>query len=181
MGYILKQHEAIKVLTDFARSGRVVFTLSDLATLFPDDSKRALREAIVRLLNTSILTRVCNGVFVNTLAQPPNDLLEAIAKTIRRGEFNYVSLESALSEYGVISQIPIDRLTVMTTGRSAEYRTAYGVIEFIHTKRTITDILASTVAVGRPLRLARREAAYRDLKRVGRNLHLVDEDELHEN
>ncbi len=36
------------------------------------------------------------------------------------GEYNYVSLESMLSEYGLISQIPIDRLTVMTTGRNVK-------------------------------------------------------------
>ncbi len=43
--------------------------------------------------------------------------IEYVAKSLRRGEYNYISLESALSKYGVISQIPIDRLTVMTTGR----------------------------------------------------------------
>ncbi len=41
-------------------------------------------------------------------------------------------LESALSEYGVISQIPIDRLTIMTTGRKGHYKTPYGTIEFTH-------------------------------------------------
>lgn len=47
-----------------------------------------------------------------------NGSLELVA----RGEYNYISLESALSEYGIISQIPIDRLTIMTTGRKGEYK-----------------------------------------------------------
>lgn len=99
--------------------------------------------------------------------------LELIAKTLRRGEYNYISLESALSEYGIISQIPIDRLTIMTTGRKGEYKTSYGVIEFTHTKRSVTDILDNIHSVGRPLRMASKQAAERDLKRVGRNSYLA--------
>ena len=102
-------------------------------------------------------------------------MLEEIAVSKRRGEFSYVSLESALCEFGVISQIMIDRITVMTTGRSAEITTPWGVIEFTHTARTGRDIYDSTLHMeGRPLRIARLEAALRDLRRVGRNLHMVD-------
>ncbi len=42
-------------------------------------------------------------------------------------------------------------------------------------------ILDGTVDVGRPLRLARARTALHDLRRVNRNLHLVDLDELAEN
>lgn len=104
--------------------------------------------------------------------------IEHVARALRRGEYNYVSLESALSEYGVISQIPLDRLTVMTTGRKGVYHTALGTIEFIHTKRKPTAILEGVVDAGRPLRLATPHTAWRDLKRVGRNTHLVNADEL---
>lgn len=100
-------------------------------------------------------------------------LLEAIAANLRRGEVCYVSLESALAEYGVISQIPLDRLTVMTSGRSGEIRTPYGVLEFTHSARTELELLSRSIDVERPLRLASKEAAVGDLKRVGRNLHLL--------
>jgi hypothetical protein len=106
------------------------------------------------------------------------DTLELIARTLRRGAYNYVSLESALSEWGAISQIPVGRLTVMTTGRKGEYKTPYGVIEFTHTKRPLTEVLASGVERGRPLRIASKQAALRDLKRVGRNTHLLIAEEL---
>jgi len=105
-------------------------------------------------------------------------LIEQIAVALRRGYYSYTSLESALSEYGAISQIPVDRLTVMTTGRKGVYRTRWGTIEFTHTKRSPADILDHTCDVGRPLRMATPQAAWRDLKRVGRNTHLVDESEL---
>ncbi len=104
--------------------------------------------------------------------------IEHVARALRRGEYNYVSLESALSEYGVISQIPVDRLTVMTTGRKGVYGTPVGTIEFVHTKRKLSAILAGVVDVQRPLRLATAQTAWRDLKRVGRNTHLVNEGKL---
>lgn len=104
--------------------------------------------------------------------------IEHVARTLRRGEYSYLSLESALSEYGVISQIPVNRLTVMTTGRKGMYETPVGTIEFVHTKRKPTEILAGVVDVNRPLRLATAQTAWRDLKRVGRNTHLVNEGEL---
>ncbi len=105
------------------------------------------------------------------------DTLEEVAKTLRRGEYNYVSLESALSEYGIISQIPVGRITVVTTGRKGEYRTPYGIIEFTHTKRPLSEVLESMIDRQRPLRVATKEAALRDLRRVGRNTHLIDSEE----
>ncbi len=178
----VKKSEAIKRLVEYDKRGRYVFTNSDFAKIFHEDNERTLRASIKRLLDDGLLVRAINGVYVNNLAQSRgSDTLELIAKNIRRGEYNYVSLESALAEFSVISQIPIDRLTVMTTGRTAEYKTPYGMIEFTHTKRSLTDILANTLLVGRPLRLATKQAAYRDLKRVGRNIHLVNEDALYEN
>jgi hypothetical protein len=83
-----------------------------------------------------------------------------------------------LSEYGAISQIPINRMTVMTTGKSGVVDTPYGVIEFTHTKRGVADILNRTAqSKGRPLRIATQEAAIRDLLRVGRNANMIDQGE----
>ena len=76
--------------------------------------------------------------------------------------------------------MPIDRITIMTTGRKGEYKTPYGIIEFTHTKRSVNDIIEGIVETNRPLRLAKKDIAYRDLKRVGRNLHLVNERDLYE-
>ncbi|MFC6439756.1 type IV toxin-antitoxin system AbiEi family antitoxin [Bowmanella sp. JS7-9] len=177
----MRKTDAVKAFAEYDKRGRYVFNNADLAKIFHEDNERALRAGIKRLLDDQLLVRVINGIYVNELSQSKgSNTLEQIAKTIRRGEYNYVSLESALSEYGVISQIPVDRLTVMTTGRSAEYKTPYGTIEFTHTKRSPTDILEGTLLVDRPLRLATKQVAYRDLKRVGRNTHLVDEEALHE-
>lgn len=175
----MEQSAAIKVLSEWARAGRVVFTVGDLAKLFPGDQRRTLLAALGRLVEEGVLARACRGVYVVVLTgEPGSDVIERIAVALRRGHYSYTSLESALSEYGAISQIPIDRLTAMTTGRSGVYTTPWGTIEFTHTKRSVADILANTRSVGRPLRLAKPQAAWRDLKRAGRNTHLVDEQAL---
>lgn len=187
LGYYCPVTKGAMLLTTASRrlrewdvQGRWVFTRRDLARLFPEDSPRALNKGIARLVARGLLERACRGVYINPLARHKDShLLERVAVAMRRGEYNYLSLESALSEHGAISQIPLDRLTVMTTGRKGEYRTPYGVIELTHTARPAQDILANTVVVPeRPLRVATPETAWRDLKRVGRNLALVDREAL---
>lgn len=167
-------------LKAWGKQGRYVFLLRDLEKLFPEDSPKAFKEAMNRHVRDGFIERACRAVYVNGEAVSRDRFtLERIARVLRSGHYNYISLESALSDYGVISQIPMDRLTIMTTGKSGVYQTTYGVIEFTHTKRTVSSILESTRVVNeRPLRLATKKAAWRDLKRVGRNTHLVDLREL---
>lgn len=171
----MKQSEAILRLNEWDLEGRYIFQHRDLKKIFHEDTERNLNETLKRLVKNQILERVARGIYLYTLSKDrfSANTLEIIAKTLRRGEYSYVSLESALSEYGVISQIPVDRLTVMTTGRKGEYKTRYGVIEFTHTKKSVPDIVDSIRRVGRPLRVATEETAIRDLKRVGRNVHLI--------
>ena len=171
---------AIQMLNKLDKQGRYVLNLYDLAKMFPEDNPKTLHEGLNRLVKAGLLSRACRGVYVNDKAQGFDSyVIEHIAKALRTGEYNYVSLESILSEYGLISQIPIDRLTVMTTGRSGTYKTPFGVIEFIHTKRSVNDIVDSILSVpGRPLRIAKKDTALRDLKRVGRNIHLLTQEGL---
>ncbi len=165
---------ALKRFIDWDKKGRYVFTLADLRKIFPEDSPKTLQAGLNRLVKGSMLARPVRGVYLFNFAHSHDSYaIEHIAKALRRGEYNYISLESALSEYGVISQILIDRLTVMTTGRKGLYHTPLGTIEFTHTKRQQEDILASITQADRPLRLAKLECALRDLKRVGRNTQLV--------
>ena len=175
----MKALEAVKTLSLWDRRDRSVFAMADLRRIFPERSEKTFTEGLRRLVAQGVLERAARGVYVNTLSQRSRRyLIEEIAVCMRRGEYSYVSLESALSEFGAISQIPISRITVMTTGRGGLIETRYGDIEFTHTARPVRDILGNTLVMeGRPLRIARVEAALRDLKRVGRNLHMVDMDE----
>ncbi|WP_318372908.1 type IV toxin-antitoxin system AbiEi family antitoxin [Enterobacter sp.] len=170
---------ALKKFTEWDKQGRYVFTLADLNKIFAEDSPKTLQAGLNRLVKDGLLARPVRGIYVFNFAHSQDSYtIEHIARALRRGEYNYVSLESALSEYGIISQIPIDRLTVMTTGRKGTYATPFGTIEFTHTKRQQQDILAGMVQTNRPLKIATPEYALRDLKRVGRNVHLVNEKAL---
>lgn len=179
----MKAIHAISVLRNFDQQGQYVFTKHDLKKLFPLDKDKAFTEGLGRLVKDKILIRACRGIYINpSAASFDTYTIEHIAKALRRGEYNYVSLESMLIEYGAISQILIDRLTVMTTGREGEYKTPYGVIEFTHTKRSTIDIVNDIKTIpGRPLRVASKLAAWRDLKRVGRNTDMVNKEALNDN
>jgi predicted transcriptional regulator of viral defense system len=158
-----------------------VFTIPDLRVLFPDDREDALSEALRRLVKDGILIRAAKGIYVYAHGdQDRQRILERVGSAFRRGEQIYISLESALSLYGVISQVPIDHLTLMTTGKKGRLRTPWGTIEMTHTARDVTDVVTSTVKTDGPLRLASPATALRDLRRVGRNLHLIDMDEFQE-
>ena len=174
----MKRSDAEKTLKAQHLAGRDLFNKGDIAKLFFNETRKSIDESLMRFVKSGLLKRVCRGLYLKTLpTQMDSHILESIAKKLRSGEYNYTSLETLLSEYSVISQIPIDRLTVMTTGRCGIYHTDYGTIEFTHTKRDARNILQNTRSVkDRPLRMATKAAAIRDLKRVGRNTHLLLED-----
>lgn len=176
----MNQQDALKTFREWDKQGRYVFTRHELAKLFLNDSPKAFTEGLMRLVKQGLLQHPSRGVYLYNYAQNVDGYaIEHIAKALRPGCYNYVSLESALSEYGVISQIPMDRLTLMTTGRSGTYETPFGVIEFTHTKRAVSDIINSIQTIKqRPLRIATKAAAWRDLKRVGRNTNMVNQEEL---
>lgn len=171
----MKQIDAIKRLHAFDMKGRYVYRYKDLKKVFYCHSDKAFESTVKRLVCSEILERVAKGVYVYGLSQhkATSSTLENIAKNLRRGKYNYISLESALSEYGLISQIPLDRLTIMTTGSSAEFKTPFGVLEFTHTSRSAINIIDNTLRREGVLRMATQDVALEDLKRVGRNLHMI--------
>ena len=175
----MKKIDLIRRLAELDRRGVHVLARRDIEKLFPDEGEKALEKSLQRMVADGLLQRVARGLYVNPTATSKNRwIAEEVAKALRPGCLSYVSLESMLSEYGAISQIPINRMTVMTTGKSGVVDTPYGVIEFTHTKRGVADILNRTAQTkGRPLRIATREAAIRDLLRVGRNANMIDRGE----
>jgi predicted transcriptional regulator of viral defense system len=175
--------DLINHLAELERRSVFVLSKKDLEKLFPNEAEKAMEKSLQRMVKDGLLVKATRGVYVNAAAASRNAsrVIEEIAKVLRPGKLCYVSLESMLSEYGVISQIPVSRLTVMTTGASGVHDTPYGTIEFTHTKRSVPDILKRSVYVNeRPLRFAKKQAAVQDLMRVGRNTNMIDYDELDE-
>lgn len=174
----MRQRDLVNRLRKFDRKGRRVFNLKDLRKIFPEETDESFRVRLraIAALPDSPVRRATRGIYVFTdSARGLENILEEIAKTARRGDHSYLSLESALSEHGLISQVMVGRITVMTTGRSGTFKTPWGDIEFTHTERDpeqfVDDLLTFK---GRPLRMANKELALRDIRRVGRNVQLLD-------
>ena len=169
--------DIITLLTQWDLRGRFLYTTADLSKLLAEKSPHTFNTRLRRLVTAGILRRMARGVYLFAQsAHIDGAILEAIAQTLRRGAYNFVSYESALSEYGVISQVPIDRLTVATTGRRGEYRTPYGAIEFTHTERDPASLMSNTlIRDGRLLPLATQDLALQQLRRSGRNLDMIGE------
>ena len=178
-----KKQNARHVIARLASHGQGIFTTADLRQILPAQSEGQVRTEISRLIEEGILERARRSLYVNRRSGCGREgfILEEMAVVIRRGFVNYLSLESVLSEYGAISQIMLDRITVMTTGPRGEFRTQWGVIEFTHTARdpeTIRPILLYDDR--RSLPLVRPPVALRDLRRVGRNVDMVDMEEYYD-
>jgi len=169
---------AVNAFDKFSKQGRNIFLTRDLEMIFPDESKKTLQKSVDRLIAADVLKRASKGVYTYSKGSLGPYPLERLAENIRRGHYNYISLESALSQYGVISQIPIDRLTIMSTGRSGEFITPWGVIEVTHTTKKPSEIFKSTIKGRGPLRIATKETAVKDLLKVGRNTHLIQHEEM---
>lgn len=180
----MKLTDLMTSLDAWDRKGRRVFTTEDLRKICDARNAASFAVSVSRFTNMENppLKRVARGVYVNMRSRRESThLLEEVARTIRRGARNYVSFESALSEYGWISQIPMRHLTIATNSRSALFQTEFGTIEFTQVRHPPEVLFDNLLSLGRPLPIAKPELAFADLTAVNRNLHLVQRpDEIDE-
>ena len=156
-----------------------VYRTPDLARVLGETGQR-LDRTLSSLVAANVLVRAARGVYAFAWSAHLGEAtLHTVARRLRPRQLVWESLESALSRWGVISQIPVDRVTFMTTGREGLAVTPYGTIEFTHCALDWSRILPNLVPRdGGMTPLASKRWAYRDLKATGRNLDLVDMDEL---
>jgi hypothetical protein len=166
-----------QVLDALASPEHYLFFASDLRSAVPDQSLSSFKCLLSRAATSGLLQRVCRGVYLYPrVAFVPGLVLAHTAARLRAGHLLYLSLESALSEQGWISQLPMDRLTLMTSGRSGLIACGrWGSIEFTHTKRSVQNCQGQlTYDPTRRLWVASATLAHQDLRFVGRNLDLID-------
>lgn len=174
----MKRRDLIKKLAQADAAGVWAFTPPSFSALMDGVEPTYLKLMMKRLSDQGVLIRAARGIYVNPAARSsPADIRRGLLRFLRPREINYVSLESKLSEAGVISQIPT-ALTCMTTGSPARFDTPWGAVEFTRTDRKI-EIGTNVVPDDGTLEATVR-TAIRDLRRVGRNLDLVDDESLAE-
>lgn len=164
-------------LDALAAPERYLFTPSDMRALVPDISDAAYRALLSRAANGERLERVCRGLYLYHPAKPVfGRLLFHAAARLRAHEFNYISLETALSDSGVISQVPQNWITLMSSGRSNIIQCGrWGVIEFVHTRQTATALTSQLIYDSNcGLWRATTALAIRDMRATKRSLDLID-------
>lgn len=170
--------EAVRVLV--LGNGRLfpVIDTRGLKTSFPKDEDWAFNTGLRRLTQLGLLERVARGFYLNRAAPDMGRSgIGVLARHLRPNHLCYLNYESALAEFGSISQVPMIYI-VATTGNSGEHDTPYGALEFCHTSRSDAEIPANTIFDDRlALRIASPAMAYEDLRRMRpENLHLIDGD-----
>jgi predicted transcriptional regulator of viral defense system len=156
-------------LESLADSEHYLFANADLHGALP--GHRGLAVLLCRAQKAGVLQRVCRGIYL----YPRVNYLSGLVLFHAAG-FNYISLETALSDAGVISQVPINWITLMSSCRSQEVDCGdYGRIEFVHTTQQSAD-LAGELAFDAERRLWRASTrlAMRDMKATRRSKELLN-------
>jgi hypothetical protein len=166
-----------EVLGFLADKDHYLFSVSDFYSLFPDMGVEALRVLLGRAAKAKVLRRFCRGLYLCPGAGYHKGFeLYHAASRLREESFCYLSMESVLSEGGLISQIPLAWITVMTTGRSGIIScSSWGSIEFIHTKKRF-DYLEPHLTYDHRYRMWRASVhlALKDMRTTKRSMDLVD-------
>jgi len=173
----MKRRDLSEKLAQADAAGVWAFVPQSFSALMGGIDPAYLRLMMKRLSDQRVLIRAARGVYVNPHARSrPADTRRGLLRFLRPREISYVSLESKLSEVGVISQIT-STLTCMTTGSPGWFETPWGAVEFTHTDRRI-QVGRDVIVQDDGMMEATVRTAIRDLRRVGRNLDLVDEEIL---
>jgi hypothetical protein len=171
-----KKGKLLSVLSHATKAGGGVHTATEIAFMLGEKHTPSFTKFLTDCVQKGVLRRVATGIFESTITPPDGSTaIYKIVNKLRGDVLNYISLESQLSYTGDISQIVMDRLTVMTKGRSGIFSTPYGVIEFTHTKKTIESI-APNIYFDSDIKMyrARTSQAIVDLKNCNRNLQMLE-------
>ena len=171
-----KREKLLFVFSRAVKAGGGIQTVAELAFMTDEKYTPAFTKFLSDCVKAEVVRRVAPGIFESRLTPAePSTAIYKIVKKLRGGFINYISLESQLSHAGDISQIPIDRLTVVTNGRKGTFSTPYGVIELTHTKKSIHKI-APNLYFDKDINMYRAKAvqSITDLKDCNRNLHMLE-------
>jgi predicted transcriptional regulator of viral defense system len=170
-------------LSQNANDQRYLFTSHDLRAFCCEHADSAFKTLLSRAVRSGLLVRVCRGVyFYKGACSADGLLLFHVAALLRADKFNYISLETVLSDAGVISQVPMQWISVMSSGRSSTITCGeFGTIEFVHTNQTPVSVMDQLIYDHHcGMWRASVALALRDMKAARRNLDLINWDIVNE-
>ncbi|MFH4676814.1 hypothetical protein [Vibrio diabolicus] len=156
----------------YRRTEKFIYKRDEICSIFKSDDI----EQIIAKHDYIVSIDFERFVYLRSILPP--DFFDKLALSLREDELCYISFEDALSRWSVISQIPMI-LILGTTGESGFYKTRFGSIEFVHVPHSRELILSNTTEPYYAIRLAKKFFAFEDLKRIDRNMHLIDYEELY--
>lgn len=171
-----KSDELLNALAKAVNAGGGIHSATELAFMLGVSCDPAFRKFLTDCVKKGRLRRVVRGLYESVITPPePETAIYKIIKKLRSSVLNYISLESQLSYTGDISQVVMDRVTVVTKGRSGCFETPYGMIELTHTKKPVEQI-APNLYYDPDIKMyrAHKEQAIADLKHCQRNLHMLE-------
>jgi len=171
-----KTNKLLAVFSSTVKVGGGIHTTAELAFMLGEPSRPAFTKFLADGVKKGVLRRVVRGLYESTLTPPdPESAIYKIIKKLRSEVLSYISLESQLSHTGDISQVVIDRVTIISKGRSGTFSTPYGIIELTHTKKPIKYI-APNLYFDPDIKMYRAttKQALADLKHCNRNVHMLD-------
>ncbi|WP_323739093.1 type IV toxin-antitoxin system AbiEi family antitoxin [Candidatus Trichorickettsia mobilis] len=173
--------QPLRVLTNLlektCNKEHYLFSDKDLRQVLPRISDAAFMTLLSRAAASCHIDRICRNLYGYKASKYSNGLLLFHAASyLRSKEFNYISLETILSDTGIISQIPMQYITIMTSGRSNKISCGtFGTIEFIHTVQKPKEIMDHLYYdVDCRLWKASIAQALRDIKKAHRNTSLIN-------
>lgn len=175
--------QLIDTISQLATPEACLFTPADLRAILPTHADNAFNTLLSRAVREGHLTRLCRGLYLYEKANPDRGLiLPRAAAKLRPWGLNYLSLETVLSDAGVISQMPINRIMVMSSGRSCVIDCGkWGAIEFIKTRQRPEELVGQlTYDTNARLWRATVPQALRDMRATHRDLDLIDWEVAHE-
>lgn len=171
----MTQKDLLKMLDYFDSLSMWSFSLGHIKMYFKDNDEKSIRVMLNRHCKNGIITQCVRGIYVNPRGKKPLFYLEALASTIRDNATFYLSLETLLSELGLISQMP-NRMTFVSKGRSQTFFTPYGIIEFVHSSRSAQGFLNNCFFdKDRNIYIASQQQAISDIYRHNRSVDLYEE------
>lgn len=138
----MKNIELLRFFDEYDKQGKWIFKLADFIMYFRKESEQNIKISLSRLAKQGYLVSISKGIYANPRAK---SMLKGyfpgeVANSLRDKAYSYLSLETLLSEEGLISQIP-NCLTFVSLKFSRTYNTPYGIIEYVQTKRSVRNFL----------------------------------------